>query len=63
MAGICIRRTAASEKGYGLRNVHERIRLTYGAPYLEIESEPDRATPRASGRPPNLRPGEREIYA
>ena len=32
-------------KGYGLRNVHERIRLTYGAPYgLEIESEPDRGT-------------------
>lgn len=32
-------------KGYGLRNVHERIRLTYGAPYgLEIESEPDCGT-------------------
>lgn len=32
-------------KGYGLRNVHERVRLYYGEPYgVEIESEPDCGT-------------------
>ena len=31
--------------GIGLRNVHQRIQLTYGKPYgLEIESEPDEGT-------------------
>ena len=31
--------------GIGLRNVHQRIQLTYGEPYgLEIESEPDEGT-------------------
>ncbi len=31
--------------GIGLRNVHQRIQLTYGKPYgLEIESEPDKGT-------------------
>ncbi|PWM24232.1 MAG: sensor histidine kinase [Oscillospiraceae bacterium] len=31
--------------GIGLRNVHQRIRLTYGEPYgLEIQSEPDEGT-------------------
>lgn len=29
-------------RGYGLRNVHERIRIQYGSPYgITIESEPD----------------------
>lgn len=34
-----------ARKGYGLYNVHERIRLTYGVPYgLTILSEPDCGT-------------------
>ena len=35
----------ASGSGIGVRNVHQRIRLTFGAAYgLHIESEPDQGT-------------------
>lgn len=34
-----------TRRGYGMYNVHERIRLTYGEPYgLELRSEPDCGT-------------------
>lgn len=34
-----------TRRGYGMYNVHERIRLTYGEPYgLELSSEPDCGT-------------------